>query len=408
MSKPIVNKITSFDATKDNNINFTYLGNMPYRNRLIIGDASDLSIIYDQIATTTTMYHTLFANTLINGKKYYAQIQVYEKDGSVSSISDKVYFYAYTTPAFYFKNVTGLQKVTAASLYAQLIYAQIELEDLVQYRFYLYDSGKTLLSQSEMFYSSQNMTYQYRGLENDTVYYIRAVGATRHEIQMDTGYIQIYVSYENHEKYSMVFADCDNNTSIVTYHTRFIIIQASDDSYFSYNNGLIDLRGKSLTYDTGFALSGDFTITIRGIYMYHTDTVLTFNDGNYTGTLSSRIYDDGTMRYKLSVPNGLCNYVIYSDPVTPSDDQMVTVNIRRINNVYSLTVFVNDYDGIANYWFGNSKPSTFDLLTSYDVWINTDNSTIKVDSDNMNILVQNDEPDISQSVDYGTVWIKEV
>lgn len=407
MSKPIVNKITAFDATVDNTIYFSYLGNMSYRNRLVICKASDLSTVYSKTITTTAMSHTVTAGTLTNGIKYSAQIMVYEKDGTVSSLSDRVYFYAYTTPSFYFKNVTALQTVTAASLYAQLVYKQTELEDLVQYRFYLYDSRKNLLSQSEMFYLSEYMTYQYKGLENDTVYYIRAVGATRHEIQMDTDYIQIYVSYENHEKYAMMFADCDEKTSIVTYHTRFIVIHPNDESYHKISNSLIDLRDSSLAYDNGYTLSGDFTITIRGIYMYRTGTVLTFSNGSYTATLSSMIYDDDTMRYKLTVPNGLCNYVIYSDPITPIDLQMVTVHIRRINNVYSLTTFVSDYEYDANYWFGDTMPMAFDMLTTYDVYIDTDNSTVKIDSVDMNIAIQDTEPDISSSVDYGTVWIKE-
>ena len=72
MAKPQINKINPLDATKDNVVSMSYVGNLPYSNRIVIYDATTLAVLYDNTSTNInySIEHTIPANTLTNGKKY--------------------------------------------------------------------------------------------------------------------------------------------------------------------------------------------------------------------------------------------------------------------------------------------------------------------------------------------------
>lgn len=407
MSKPQINRITPFDGSYDFTVSMSYIGNLPYSNRIIIYNATTLSVVYDNTTANTNyaIEHTIPANTLVNGKKYAIQGQVFDSNKNASVLSDKVYFWCFSTPSFYFKDINNGDTFNTASIYATLVYNQTDWEDIAEYKFYLYDDVKNILIESESFYTTDNMNYAYRGLDDDRFYYIRAQGVTVNGIQMDTGYIKIFVNYENPEDYKLIYAECNNQNSIVTYQTNFIVINPSDTTTgYEYENGWINLIDKTLVYDKDFIVSGDFTMSIRGKDMYRNATILKCSNENRGFTLSSYIYDDGWMRYKLLVPNVLCNYVLYSEPIMPSEIDIVVIHIRRINNIYQLYCFVEEgSEELHNMWFGTSQPS-LSQVDNYDIWINTDNDgTIRVDKNDVNIFYQ-DEPILLVENDYD-IWI---
>lgn len=345
MPKPQINKIIPFDADQDSAITMSYVGNLPYGNRIIIYDAATLSVIYDAAKYGLALEHTIPANTLVNGKKYAVQGQVFDSDKNGSALSDKVYFYCLATPSFYFKDIQNDTTFHSASIYAALVYDQTDKEEIAEYRFYLYDDIKNLLLESEAFYTSNHMNYAYRGLNDDRFYYIRAVGSTVNGIRLDTGYIKIFINYQNPKDYKLIDAQCNDQNSVITYQTNFVVINPSDmDTEYEYKDGFIHLIDKTLTYDKDFMITGDFTLSIRGKDMYRSTTILTCSNNITSFTLSSYIYDDGQMRYKLTVSNGLCNYLLYSEPILPNKDDIVTIHIRRINHVYLLKCFVEKND----------------------------------------------------------------
>ena len=408
MAKPQINKINPLDATKDNIISMSYVGNMPYSNRIVIYDATTLAVLYDNTSTNTnySIEHIIPANTLTNGKKYAIQGQVFDINGNVSVLSDKAYFYCLATPLFYFSNVNDGDIINTASIFATLVYQQSDFEDLNEYRYYLYDSTKNLLVESETFYGADNLNYAYRGLEDDKFYYIRVIGNTVKGIQLDTGYVKIFVNYENPEDYKLIYAECDPKNSIVTYQTNFVVINPSDTTTeYEFNNGWINLVDKTLLYDKDFIVNGDFTMSIRGKGMYRNQTIMRASNENEGFTLSSYIYDDGQMRYKLSIPNGLCNYILYSEPIMPEEQDIVTIHIRRINNVYQLYCYIElGEEELKNMWFGSAQPS-LSQLDNYDIWINTDNEgTVRIDKNDVNIFYQKDEPILLVENDYD-IWI---
>ena len=408
MSKPIINSILPFDAAKESKVSMTYIGNLPQSNRIIIYDATTLSVIFDDTQSGFTLEHTIPANTLTNGKKYAIQGQVFDSVGNASTLSDKAYFWCFATPSFYFSNVNNDDTIATASFYANLVYDQPDWEDIAEYRFYLYDEVKTLLIESEAFYTTDNMNYPYRGLEDDKFYYIRAIGATQNGIQMDTGYIKVFVNYENPEDYKLIYAECNDKNSVVTYQTNFVVINPSDTTTeYEYENGWINLLDKTLVYDQDFIVDGDFTMSIRGRDLYRNQTILKCSNDKMGFTLSSYIYDDGNMRYKLTVPNGICNYVLYTEPILPEINDIVTIHIRRINNIYQLYCFIDSgFQDKYNMWFGQTRP-TASTLAMYDVWIDIDEPGVtRVDKDDVTVFYRKDEPTLLADEKYD-IWIGE-
>ena len=402
MAKPSINRIVPFDARYDKVVSMTYFGNMAYSNRIIIYNAETMEQVYDDTISTFMLTHTIPANTLTNGIKYAIQGQVFDSEGIGSVLSDKVYFWCFETPSFYFQNLSDGYTIESAFYNAVVTYEQSNDEPLAAYQFHIYDGSHLLLTESEVLYDTDDISYSFKGLESGHNYYLRCTGSTLNGMELDTGYVRVFVRYENPNTYARIYAHCDEETGIVYYETNLIIIESSTEGEFEYNNGVINLIGKELVYDKDFIIPGDFTMGIRAKSLYREGTILTCKNSNYGFTLSAHIDDEGRLRFKLNVPNGLTNYILYTEPYTFSDDDMVTIYIRRINNIYSITCFFDyEYTEQTDMWFGTNTPS-INNMTVYDIWINTENApTTKVDKNDVQILLQDNEP----SGNRFTIWL---
>ena len=289
MAKPIVNKIAPFDASLDKTFTFSWNGNQSYANRLIIYNADSMEPIYDRKISTFPHTHILPASTLTNGKKWAAQFQTFDVDDTASELSDKSYFQTLKTPLFYFYGLENGQILQSAFYDAQIYYLQEDYEDIQSFKFYLYDGTKTLLSESETMYDSTKIRYQYKGLDNHTVYYFRCHGMTVNGMEIDTGYIQIYTDYRRPGKYSIIYAENDPLHGYIKYHTNIAVIQYNGSKTFHFENGMIDLRGdnEGIYYDKGFVIDGDFTLKLRGMYLNQTATILELRNTKYSIIVSS-------------------------------------------------------------------------------------------------------------------------
>ena len=72
---------------------------------------------------------------------------------------------------------------------------------------------------------------------------------------------------------------------------------------------------------------------------------------------------------------------------------MVTVAIRRKNNVYLLKVFIDIGLGSkeGNMWYGTLRPPR-QLMDDNDVWIDTPGDTVVINKDNYTTFLNEDEP----------------
>ena len=76
MSKPIANNVSAFDATVAHIFEFTYSGNQPYKNRIVIINSSTNATVLNEITETMKFVHTVAANKLTNGTSYTVQFSV--------------------------------------------------------------------------------------------------------------------------------------------------------------------------------------------------------------------------------------------------------------------------------------------------------------------------------------------
>lgn len=400
MAKPIINKITPFDANKDFLVTFSWLGNRTYSNRIIVSKADTQAVVFDDTVSSFALQHTIPGFTLQNGNIYTIQVQVFDEETIPSPLSDKLNFYVFETPEFYFENIPADHKVTNASFNADVHYYSSDWESINTYTFSLYDSTKKLLLKSEPQYDEIDINYSYRGLENDTNYYIRCVGTTVNGMYVDTGYINIYVKYENPNAYARIYTTNLPKRGCIHASTNLVIIQYNGEDDFEYENGMIKLIDKTLYYDEGFFIENDMSVIIRGIHMWHTNDIFKMSNGQTGLTLSSHIYANNKLRFKLTVPNGVNTYLLYSDELVFEDWDLVSIFIQKKNDAYKIRAFIkaNVFDD-GDLWLGSVRPMRD--LGKLDTWIDTEDITFKILNDELILFSQEEEPNAQKN----NLWI---
>ncbi len=392
MAKPIIKHITPFDATKPYEISISWLGNRAHANRIVIYDNETNNVVFDDMVSSFILKHTIPANILTNGKKYVIQSQVYDIYNTPSVLSDKVLFYTFATPEFHFENLDENPIITNSSFTATIYYYSSDWENINKYKFCLYDASKKLLRESAELTNEFNINYTYNGLDNNTVYYIRCIGITVNGMELDTGYIEIIVKFENPNVYARIYATPLPSQGCIQVATNLKIIQYNGNDTFEYIDGMIDLRNKTLYYDSGFLIEDDFTVLIRGTNLWQNAEIFKMNNDALGLTLSSHIYTDGKLRFRLLVPNGVSNYLLYSDAQVFENDDMITIAIRRKKNVYQIKVFVELRDvKKGNMWYGTLRPNQ-NLMNDLDTWIDTDSDTYVVERNNCTTYLNLPEP----------------
>lgn len=344
--KPTIKHITPFDASQEYSIGFYWTGSRAYGNRLVIYDAESMGVVYDETIHTYALSHPVPAGTLTNGKKYLAQVSVYDYQNVYSELSNKYAFYVFSKPTFDFTNISDNQEFASSSVQAIVEYSQTEFEDIGSYKFYLYDSNHNTLLISDQMYSRSDIIYNYKGLENNTFYYIQCIGVTANGMPIQTPEKKIFIKYENASLYARFFAEPDKKHGGNKWNTNIILIEYNGKETFEFiDNDLINLEDKSIYYDEGFALQNDGAIFIRGKSLYKNNNhIFTGHNkkSNYQVNLYSYIYDDETLRFKLVVNNMITDYILYSDPLNFTNEDMVYITIRKNNDAYSLNAVVEE------------------------------------------------------------------
>ncbi|MCM1441781.1 MAG: hypothetical protein NC131_21605 [Roseburia sp.] len=337
--KPTIHKIGTFDANDEFVFQFAYQGSQPYTNELMIYDAESGHLVYDRTVETMKMSHILPAKSLVNNKTYYAEICLYDINGAVSELSDKIYFSCYTTPNISILNLSsdGSAKVTASGYDIQVSYSQEENRSLKEYIFRLYDStGYNLLYESGTRYYSNDsggiITCPVRGLENDMIYYFSFSGITVDNVKFNTPLIPFYAKYRKSLSYSVLNVECDKNAGYMKYNTYLVIVEGKSSGTYTLDNGILNISRGKVFYDSGFNISGDFIIGIK----YRAGTTITLSSGTDNITLYSGSYENKDY-YKLEVSNsGLPPTVIYSR-LYDQTEEMRTIYIKRVDGIYGLT-----------------------------------------------------------------------
>ena len=411
MAKPTIKPIDAFDASQEKYVEFAWAGKAAYNNRLTVYYADTMNVAYDHVYSENyyKLNHKIPSGTLLNGIKYTAQITVIDSTGTYSEPSDKFYFWVLESPAFFFEGLssTSLNTIDTPSYVATLNYTQNNDVKLASYQFFLYNSTKELLDSSDVIQNTSGLlSYTYRTLENNTVYYIRATGFNARNVPVDTGYVQLMASYINPNLYTKFYTDVNRVIGTVDYYTNIISIESDlDTSEYSFDEGCVDLTGEpsSIRYSRNFVIPESCTISVRMKEAYKTAHILSIQTGlNERALLESIIDDDGVLRYKLSV-HGTSEYIIYSGGYVFDNYDMVTVHIRRENCIYELYVFVTEIepDPPHNMWFMLNEPPIKDSQYN-DIWLNIDYPTQYIDQ---NSVVRFYQPTRPLGASNQNIWI---
>lgn len=340
MAKPIINKIIPFDATSDYIFSFSYIGNQPYKNRIVIRNASTNEIVKDETISEMRFQHPLQANILTNGTSYTVQVSVFDENDDESVLSDKVLFTCYTTPSFSISGLSSGENYVKSSSYAATIdYSQKENRDLQSYRFYLYDASYNVIDDSGLTYAKESpYTYSFNGLSNETVYYIRCKGITVDSVEVDTDYLKIYTQY-NVSNYSGSFTISNNyRGGYVQFASNIVLIDGIVTGDYTVTDGVLSFAdGDSFVeYKEGLLINGNHKVGIRA---KNFRDGLIWSEGNEFDTISLFHYKyEGLDYFKLVATNELSNYILYSPRVKLDTTSFSTIYITRDNNIFGITI----------------------------------------------------------------------
>lgn len=350
LTTPILYSQVAFDATNAQNFVFNVIGgDQVVQNRLVIINQSTSTVIYNQVQTTYSFVHTLPANILTNGVYYSAYIITYDANGNASAQSNSIQFFCYSTPSLQFTNLPTGNVISNSSFTFEATYTQTEGELLDTYSFTLYNSAQIQISTSGIKYVGSSVVpptvvnYAFSGFADQTSYYIRVSGQTVQGTLIDTGLIQINVSYVKPNLFSIVELTNNCEGGYVNIKSNLIQINASSNPsppIYVDDDTAVDARvsGRYVEWDSGFNIGTDFTASLWGRdFNENSDIITMIDDEGNNVVIRYRTNADGTVYADATVTNGTIIYYIFSPSITaPTATQQIQFWFRRIGYQYEI------------------------------------------------------------------------
>ena len=296
LTQPIINPIAAFDATQSHVITFLAIGGAQVvGNRIVISDNQTGETVYDNRVITMQLAHTIPANTLTNGGYYNVVIYTIDSANNFSQASVPVPFYCYSQPTLTINNIPASSTIENGTYTFQGSYAQQENENLNSYQFILYDSNKTVLSQSDVIYYSSNnsLSYTFVGMSNDTSYYIELKGQTVNNTEITTGLLYFTVRYSQPASFAIVdlVNDCENGFIQISSNIVAIDGKSNPEPPIYIDNKEVDLRDPDswVRWDEGFNIKDDFTMRVWGRDFNDFEPIITLSNKNNTDSEPNKI-----------------------------------------------------------------------------------------------------------------------
>lgn len=324
---------------------FSYTSGEWYYDNSVI-DLTDYGITVDEAAEgdTFTVNYTP-PSGLVNGKQYQVAIKCYGYNYQTESVlSDPVWFNCFTTPSLSFNGIDPniVNQVSSSSLEINLTYYQPEGEGLRDFQFKLLNSEKIEIKSSIVYNSFSDLNYVYTMLNDNTSYWIEAVAHTEYDTQISIS-ASIYVKYTVPVAHSIIKAEAEEGTGIVTYFTDIRIITPERDNYSFINNEYIDLRNDSIDYKSGFTIDDDYTLIIKMQEGQLGEVVKILADTHISKIECIDVGDDIHCRYKFTAYDiqGF-EYILYSEELEMMEYDIenlpTTLIVQRHNTLYDFYV----------------------------------------------------------------------
>lgn len=356
LTTPILYTPPAFDGNNPYTFTFNVIGgSQVVANQLTIIDQSTGTQIYQAKQTTFAFTHTVPAGTLTNGVYYQATLITYDAQNNPSSQSNAVQFYCYSTPTITFTNIPSSGIINNATWDFSFTYAQAEGELLNSYVVTLYDAQQIAIANSGTLYVGSTTTpptdlnYQFAGLLDSTAYYIKVVGITVNNTNVETALTPFTVQYVKPNVFSIVQLTNNCNGGYINIKSNLANIEGTSNPsppIYIDDDTAVDSRGDGyyVVWGNGYEINGDFTLSLWGQAFNDNTPIITMQSP--TGSIVIRYChglddDENPMDYAdCTVTQGGSIYYIYSPyiiPATTSDNMQVW--LRRINNVYELGLY---------------------------------------------------------------------
>lgn len=333
--------IVPFDAVIGGTIKFNWSGNQAFKNRCIIKNNETAAVVYDKTINSFKYEHPLDLTmaTLSNGNKYNAFITVFDKD-NVESDPQQIgqAFICLKSPSFAFTNIVSNQVISASSYTFSLSYSKENGELLDSWSISLYTKSHSLLSTSGTQYDTSVLSHTFNGFTNKNEYSVRAVGKTVNGIDVDTGYINLSVTYSIRDVFSLLEPTNLAKQGCIQIRSNIVSSEGHPESEAVFINGeYVDLKNNSLSYTEGFALKGDFSLAIVFYNAEPNQEILKLSSSTSNAldiSITYRIGKFGTdeMRacYELKATSYWVHYVRYSNIIAlPQNDDKIGVLVYR-------------------------------------------------------------------------------
>lgn len=308
MLVPRLFDIAAFDATTATNVQFAWTGDQSFGSILTIRDNETNAVVYTASNESMGRTHPIPAGTLSNGTCYNAFLEVLNADEEViSEKSNTVIFYCYSTPLILFDGITSDSIIPNSTYTIMASYAQEEHDVLSQYQIVLYDVNQAVVQNPGIKYQTEYTTsfnQTFTGLENNTSYYVRATGKTAHDMFVDSGFLRIFVRYENPEVFSRLdlVNDSRNGNISITSNLISIIGKTEDGEEPPYINGeMVDLRDGKVTFSEGFAFGDSWTMGASFCAIKPNTQMISWTDD---GALASIVYREDVFVLNNNVKKG--------------------------------------------------------------------------------------------------------
>lgn len=342
MARPVLQNVTTFDASKSKDFKFNWYGSSLARCELAIYNSVTDVLTYSatQNIVNNNYTYVLPPDSVSNGNTYYATLVGTDVYGNVSTISNKIIFKCMAMPNFDLTLETE-QTINTTAIEFEIMFDHSN-DDLKTIQFYLSDDAKNIISESNdiTYETEEDLHYRFIGLENNKTYYIFAKCSTIHGFELETPHKRVNVACEQINFGGSFYVQQNPMQNNVKCSTSFIVVQYNGSSEFTYTNGMIDLRDNMLYYDEGFSLSDDFRICLRGNSFQYGQVFLASSPETEI-SVNVINYDDDTMDHlyiaRLLVTVGELKYVIYSNTFDATSS-LIQIWITKKNGIFDLEV----------------------------------------------------------------------
>lgn len=350
LTRPILYSISAFDASQTQIFTFNVVGgSQVVKNRLTVVRQSDNEVIYQEIQQGFSYNHLLPAETLTNGVYYSAYVETYDSLDKISSPSNSIQFYCYTTPEFLFQNFPISGIIESASYNFEVYYNQIENEILNSYIFNLYNQQGVILATSGTLYNVDTtlpliVSYTFNGLKDMTNYYIQITGVTEQGTQISTTMELFYVQYSQPSVYSIIELNNNCQGGYITIKSNLTEIDGivnPDPPVYVDDNSAVDITGEGeyILWNDGYSVPSDFTASLWGHDFNDNSTIITMENETDILTINYKKDDNDLYYLELLVKNNNIYYYILSNKIFVSSQDEIQVWIKRTGNLYSIDLY---------------------------------------------------------------------